>query len=171
MQKPILIPEGRHDPLVYFIRLGSRVKIGYTTHLAARITGLSLATRFVVLTLDGGRELETQLHRHFAAEREEGTEWFAYSRRLRDYIVSHQEGFPERSLLSEEDAVREAERLVLELRIASASMLKRRLRISWGKAQRLMNELERRGVVSELEGRGCSRTVLTAPSCKNGRHP
>ncbi|MFI8104718.1 DNA translocase FtsK [Streptomyces sp. NPDC086023] len=160
MPQPIAIPEGRHESLVYFIRLGTRVKIGVTTHLAARITALSLAPRFVILTMEGDRSLEAALHNLFADEREQGTEWFAYSKRLAAYIREHQEGQPNRFALSEGEAVQQAERIVLETRIASASMLKRKMRISWTRAKSLMAELERRGIVGPLEGPGCTRAVL-----------
>ncbi|MFD3310079.1 DNA translocase FtsK [Streptomyces sp. NPDC058694] len=157
MTQPIAVPVGPHPPLVYFIRLGSRVKIGYSTNLAGRVAGLSLSPRFVVLTIDGDRTLESRMHQRFAAERERGTEWFVYSERLRQYIREQRAGQSEDLLLG---AVQEAERIVLEARIASASMLKRKMRISWGRAQSLMSELEQRGIVGALEGPGCSREVL-----------
>lgn len=161
MTKPI--PVGRHKPLVYFIRNGNRVKIGYTTHLTARIAALSLSKTFVVLLLDGGRTLEREMHRRFAADRLGATEWFVYSNRLKAYIdsqVTAQEPALYEGLLSE------AERIVLDTQIASASMLQRRMRIGFGRARQLMSELERRGVVGPLEGPGCSRDVLVRQPVK-----
>lgn len=153
------IPAGRHEPLVYFIRNGNRVKIGYTTHLAARVAALTLTLRFVVLTLDGGRDLETTLHRRFADERLEGTEWFVYSRRLREYIASEQ-AKPQHPSISDEDLIWEAVRHVTDTQLASASMLQRRMRISFARAQHLMEQLEQRAVVGPLDGRGSTRAVL-----------
>ena len=161
MAQPIPVPAGPHPPLVYFVRLGNRVKIGYSTNLAARVAGLSLAPRFVVLTLDGDRTLEGRLHHRFADERERGTEWFVASKRLLAYIEEQRAGQSGQNHLR---AVQEAERIVLDTRIASASMLQREMRISFGRAQRLMNELEQRGIVGPLEGPGCSREVLARPS-------
>lgn len=151
------IPAGRHEPLVYFIRNGNRVKIGYTTNLAARVAALTLTLRFVVLTLDGGRDLETIMHRRFAAERLEGTEWFVYSRRLREYIESERAA-PRRSV--EDTLFWEAVRHVTDTQLASASMLQRRMRISFARAQHLMEQMEQRAVVGPLSGRGGTRAVL-----------
>ncbi|MFE7360679.1 DNA translocase FtsK [[Kitasatospora] papulosa] len=152
-----LIPPGRHEPLVYFIRNGNRVKIGYTTHLAARVGALALTLRFVVLTLDGGRDLETAMHRRFAAERVEGTEWFVYSRRLREFIAAEQ---AKPQPFSEDALLQEAVQHVTDTQLASASMLQRRMRISFSRAQYLMEQLEQRSVVGPLNGRGSTREVL-----------
>lgn len=160
MTEPIALPEGRHDPMVYFIRLGSRVKIGYTTNIAQRVANLSLHPRFVALLMPGSFALEAELHRHFAAERETGTEWFEYSKRVHAYVTSNRGEGRNTFELQDEEALVKAERIVTETWIASASMLKREMRISWGRAQRLMSELERRGIVGSLEGPGCSRAVL-----------
>lgn len=77
---------GSHDPIVYFMLNGERVKIGYTTHLAARITALSLRASNVILALDGGRELESLLHRRFHEYRIAGTEWFKFSDEIKQFV-------------------------------------------------------------------------------------
>lgn len=160
MANAIVLPEGRHEPSVYFIKLGDWVKIGYTTNIRGRVADLSLHPRFVVLLMHGSFTLEAKLHRHFSAERLEKTEWFRYSKRVHAYVTEHQGVGRNTFGLLEEDAVQEAERIVLETQMASASMLKRKMQISWGRAQKLMAELEKRGIVGPLERPGCSRDVL-----------
>lgn len=80
------IPAGKHKPLVYFIRNGNRVKIGTTTELKRRIRTLALRPENVVLLLDGGQQLERELHRKFAGLRIGNTEWFAYDGPLIDFV-------------------------------------------------------------------------------------
>lgn len=77
---------GRHDPIVYFLKNGERVKIGTTTHLAARMTSLSLRQSDVILALDGGRELEEQLHRRFHQHRIGSTEWFNFADEIKTFV-------------------------------------------------------------------------------------
>lgn len=77
---------GRHDPVVYFLRNGERVKIGTSTNLASRMTSLSLRMTDVVLVLDGGRELEERLHRRFHAHRIGRTEWFNLAKEVWDFV-------------------------------------------------------------------------------------
>lgn len=87
-----LVPDslmtGRHDPITYFIEHGSRVKIGTTLHLRARVSALSLRPEQVLCVLDGGRELERGLHQRFARDRISGTEWFEPGSELADYIAA-----------------------------------------------------------------------------------
>lgn len=77
-----------HDPVVYFVQNGNRMKIGFTKSLVARLAALCLPRESVVLTLLGGQELETVLHTHFAPYRVPGTEWFATHGDLTSYIAS-----------------------------------------------------------------------------------
>ncbi|GGV91643.1 GIY-YIG nuclease family protein [Streptomyces massasporeus] len=79
---------GRHDPIVYFLRNGERVKIGTTTHLASRMESLSLRKTDVILALDGGRELEALLHRRFRAHRIGNTEWFNLAEEIKDFVAA-----------------------------------------------------------------------------------
>lgn len=84
---------GKHDPIVYFIRNGDRVKIGYTTHLAARLAALSLRRDAVVLILDGDRHLEAVLHTRFAKQRIPRTEWFRWDQEIEGFVEQRQ-GLP-----------------------------------------------------------------------------
>lgn len=86
--RPVEPPQaGSHERLVYFLTLGSRVKIGYTSHLAYRLTSLCLPRSCVTLTVEGGRRVEAALHRRFAALHTEG-EWFRLEPPLTDYITA-----------------------------------------------------------------------------------
>jgi len=79
---------GVHDSVVYFIANGGRVKIGYTTNLKSRLGSLALRRDAVLLTLQGGPELERALHTHFAAYRNGNTEWFELSPEIFRYIAA-----------------------------------------------------------------------------------
>lgn len=72
---PPNLPIG-HPYVVYFIRNGNRVKIGYTKSMRGRLAQFGLTWHQVALMLDGGAQLEGSVHTHFASQRVEGTEWF-----------------------------------------------------------------------------------------------
>lgn len=81
--------------MVYFVFSpddpNSLVKIGYTGGpLETRMYALQVGLPFrlgVILTLDGGKDIERRLHRRFKTDRVHG-EWFKPSKRIRDYIRS-----------------------------------------------------------------------------------
>jgi hypothetical protein len=75
-----------HDPLVYFIRNGSRIKIGWTTNLKGRLLGLSLPRDAVALTVPGGPAEETLMHNRFRSARVGRTEWFEATPELEEFI-------------------------------------------------------------------------------------
>lgn len=81
-----LIPPHKHQPLVYLLRNGNRIKIGTTTELKRRIRTLALRPENVVLLLDGDQRFERELHRKFADLRIGDTEWFAYDGPLIDFV-------------------------------------------------------------------------------------
>lgn len=83
---PADIPNVAHEPIVYFLRVGDRVKIGYTTNLRTRITALALRPDNVVLLLVGGRDLEQDLHMRFGNARLGETEWFRLTSEVANYI-------------------------------------------------------------------------------------
>jgi hypothetical protein len=80
------IPAGKHEPLVYFIRNGNRVKIGTTTELKRRIRTLALRPENVALLVDGDHRRERQFHKQFAEHRIGNSEWFAHEGSLADHI-------------------------------------------------------------------------------------
>jgi hypothetical protein len=84
-----------HAPLVYFVRNGSRIKIGWTTNLRGRMSSLALPQSAVALTLDGGPDLETALHAKFGRYRIKGTEWFEAAPALEAFIAAQQPAVPE----------------------------------------------------------------------------
>ena len=53
---------------------------------------------------------------------------------------------------SDDDMLRDAVRVVIEGRKASTSLLQRRLRIGYGRAARLIEEMEERGIISSADG-------------------
>lgn len=81
------IPKGKHGPLVYFLALGDRVKIGTTTELRRRIRTLALRPEHVALLLDGGADVEKSFHARFGSLREGTTEWFKNTGELSAYIA------------------------------------------------------------------------------------
>jgi hypothetical protein len=81
-----------HEPVVYFIRNGQRVKIGWTTNLRQRLSSLSLPSSAVALLVLGGPEEENALHKRFGLTRIARTEWFETTEAIETYIVRHQPG-------------------------------------------------------------------------------
>jgi S-DNA-T family DNA segregation ATPase FtsK/SpoIIIE len=75
---------------------------------------------------------------------------------LREELLEHVEGAEERAaeeVHPDQDALlRDAITLVAEMQTASTSMMQRRLRVGYTRAGRLIDMLERRGVISGYEG-------------------
>lgn len=78
-----------HPAVVYFLTNGDRVKIGTSTNITARVSALSLRKSNAALLLQGGNDLENNIHRHFECDRIAKTEWFVLSPRIQDYIARH----------------------------------------------------------------------------------
>ncbi|MGW1532313.1 GIY-YIG nuclease family protein [Streptomyces aureus] len=79
-----------HAPVVYFLRNGSRVKIGTTRNLRRRIAGLALRPDDAIRVEHGGVDYEQSLHARFDVHRVGNTEWFE----LRDDLAAYL-GLPE----------------------------------------------------------------------------
>ena len=79
-----------HESVVYFIRNGSRVKIGWTTNLRTRLSSLSLPPSAVATLIPGGPAEEKMLHKRFCRTRVKGTEWFEDSSAIKAYIAGHE---------------------------------------------------------------------------------
>lgn len=78
------VPRPRID-VVYYLRLGERVKIGTTFAPRQRFAALP---HDELLALErGGRELERVRHAEFAADRLGTSEWFALSRPIRAHVA------------------------------------------------------------------------------------
>ena len=80
------IPPRKHDPFVYFVRNGNRIKIGTTTCIKKRIRTLALREDNIVLLFAGGHQQERELHQRFAGLRIGNTEWFTYDGPLIDFV-------------------------------------------------------------------------------------
>lgn len=78
-----LILARRHPPIVYYMRLGSLVKIGFTTNLTKRLEVIH--PEEVMVTVPGGRERENERHQQFATLHVHG-EWFRLEAPLADHI-------------------------------------------------------------------------------------
>jgi hypothetical protein len=76
---------GVHDPIVYYMRFGDRIKIGTTTNLRSRLT--SVPCDEVLAVEPGSYELERMRHDQFAESRITG-EWFGQSEELLSHIAS-----------------------------------------------------------------------------------
>lgn len=71
-----------HPAVVYYMRVGNRVKIGFSTNLTERVS--ALAPEEVMATEPGDRSVEEARHRQFADLRV-AREWF----RLEEPLTSH----------------------------------------------------------------------------------
>lgn len=66
-----------HSPVVYFLRMGDRVKIGTTTNLSERVRALSVTLKEVAYLVPGGEEVERMMHDRWASLRiYPDREWF-----------------------------------------------------------------------------------------------
>ena len=74
-----------HDPVVYFLRNGNRVKIGWTTNLQGRIRSLSLPMSAVLATMPGGPAQESDMHGRFASAHIEH-EWFEFTPDIEAFV-------------------------------------------------------------------------------------
>lgn len=77
------LQSGRKDQLVYYMRIGNRVKIGTTTNLRVRLEAIN--PEELLCTEPGGHPLEKQRHRQFAELRTHG-EWFRLEGELQAHI-------------------------------------------------------------------------------------
>jgi len=72
----------RHEPIVYYMKMGDLVKIGTSINIAGRMDALH-PERLLAVEM-GGYQIEGERHRQFAADRNHG-EWF----RVTDQLVAH----------------------------------------------------------------------------------
>lgn len=76
------------NAVVYYVRIGDHIKIGFTTQLKSRMYSLYVEPLDLLATEPGGRTLEADRHRQFAAERvSPQRELFEPSPRLLAHIV------------------------------------------------------------------------------------
>jgi len=63
------------DGFVYYLRVGERVKIGYSVDVKRRMRAYPPGSELLAVE-PGDRELETKRHRQFSGSRTDGREWF-----------------------------------------------------------------------------------------------
>ena len=76
----------RNRSVVYYVRLGDQLKIGYTIHLSARVSQLRVGPDALLAVEPGWRDQEALRHRQFADERQGRRENFNPSRRLLAHV-------------------------------------------------------------------------------------
>jgi hypothetical protein len=71
--------------VIYYVLVGTMIKIGYTEDLRARIAHYPPGTRLLAVQR-GGRSEEGRLHSRFAPYRTAGNEWYRIEQPLVDHI-------------------------------------------------------------------------------------
>lgn len=82
-------PYSVNSRFVYFIYCAGRIKIGYSSDVERRLSGIATGSPFrpiVLLTFEGSIEAEREVHAKFAEDRMH-LEWFRLSDPLRRYLV------------------------------------------------------------------------------------
>lgn len=82
-------PPPPRPEFVYYMRIGNRIKIGWTTNLTERLKAIN--PEELVATEEGGRKLEKRRHRQFADLHTHG-EWFRMEEPLISHIVQLNQG-------------------------------------------------------------------------------
>lgn len=80
----------RHEPIVYYMKMGNLVKIGTSTNIAVRLETLH-PERLLAAEM-GGYQIEAERHRRFAADRNHG-EWFRVTAELAAHMLCVREEF------------------------------------------------------------------------------
>ncbi len=78
-------------PVVYYLRVGALVKIGYTTNLAERLKRYPPDSTLLAWRLQGTRDVEAEVHARLASSLAHGREWFHPSDEVRAEIADAQE--------------------------------------------------------------------------------
>ena len=104
-----IIPPTESVGLIYIIRSGERVKIGWARNAEKRRAELQTGSPDrleIVVIFPGTRVEEAQLHRRFARDRcnDGGQEWFRLSDDIQRFIDSQQRAHPDLQLSIENDA-------------------------------------------------------------------
>lgn len=73
----------RHEPIVYYMKMGDLVKIGTSVNIAGRLEALN-PERLLAVEM-GGYQIEAERHRQFAADRNHG-EWFRATSELATHM-------------------------------------------------------------------------------------
>lgn len=79
----------KFEKVVYFVRAGSRVKIGFTKDISSRMNSLQTASAVdlnLVLTMDGDRNFEAEMHERFSDYWIKG-EWFRWCKEISLFVA------------------------------------------------------------------------------------
>lgn len=93
---PSPAPAAPINGVVYYVRVGAYIKIGWSSDLAKRMRAYS-PDSVLLATEPGDRQLETRRHRMFAAHRTHGREWYAMVPALLHHIdtITTEHGAPD----------------------------------------------------------------------------
>ncbi|MBL7487109.1 GIY-YIG nuclease family protein [Frankia sp. AgW1.1] len=149
-------PDGVQLPpgtsLVYYLKFGERIKIGYTTNLHSRLTGIPHDDLLAVER--GGRLLEGTRHRQFAHLRVVG-EWFEQASDLDAHIARLGDATP--TVLAEHytsllpEAADPAVPVLLPDALVTTTVIAMVFDVP---LIQVHNQLERRGLMPTVRGRG-----------------
>jgi S-DNA-T family DNA segregation ATPase FtsK/SpoIIIE len=142
----------QHDSRVILDQVGAEALLGQGDMLF-RPVGSSKLQR-----IQGAYVTEEEIARLTTAWRSQGEP--AYDQELLEGREGVEESDGELSP-DEDDLLEEAIRLVAQTQTASVSMLQRRLRVGYTRAGRLIDMLERRGVISGYEGSKPRQVLIT----------
>lgn len=96
VEQPTAKPMRNLPGVVYYLRVGGYIKIGWTADLAKRMRAYAPDT-ILLATQPGTRKDEQRLHKIFAAHRTHGREWYAMTPSVMHHIeqVAAQHGTPD----------------------------------------------------------------------------
>lgn len=85
---------GQQPGWVYYLRIGDRVKIGYSVDVKERMRAYPPGSHLLAVH-PGTKQLETEMHQRFAGSRAAGREWFRETPDLTEHIGQVLEQFGE----------------------------------------------------------------------------
>lgn len=85
---------GTQPGWIYYVRIGDRVKIGYSTDVKRRMGEYPPESRLLAVH-PGTRKLETEMHQRFAGSRAAGREWFRETVEITEHIAQVLDQFGE----------------------------------------------------------------------------
>lgn len=78
-------PKTGYEGSVYYLRIGDRVKIGFTSNIFHRLTSYP-PNMEILLIRHGSKDLEHREHIRFSEHRTDGREWFTANERVLQMI-------------------------------------------------------------------------------------
>lgn len=77
---------GQQPGWIYYVRVGDRVKIGYSADVKRRMRAYPPDSHLLAVH-PGTRQLETEMHQRFAGSRAAGREWFRETPDLAEHVA------------------------------------------------------------------------------------